>query len=259
MIQIDAIAAFSDNYIWLLYDTESREAAVVDPGDPAPVRQAIQQRELTLSTILVTHHHRDHTGGLQDLAEDAPLKIIGPSGGHIPALTQHVGDGDSVSALGLTFTVIAVPGHTRDHIAFFCTPPAADPILFCGDTLFAGGCGRLFEGTPEMMHHSLQRLQALPASTRVYCAHEYTLANLAFAQAVEPDNPSLQQRVDQARSLRAANTPTVPSSLQLELETNPFMRSHIAAVKQAAESHCGSTCAGDVEVFAAVRAWKDSF
>lgn len=259
MIQIEPIAAFSDNYIWLLFDADSREAVVVDPGDPAPVRSALALRDLQLTTILVTHHHMDHIGGLKDLSHDADLRIVGPSGGHIPHLTEQVTDGDTVTVLGSEFQVLTVPGHTRDHIAFYAEAATANPVLFCGDTLFAGGCGRLFEGTPAMMLDSLNRFSALPGATRVYCAHEYTLANLNFALAVEPDNQALLGRMEKAKALRSSNTPTVPSTLELERETNPFLRSHTASVKRAAETHCGSTCSDDVEVFAAVRSWKDSF
>lgn len=259
MIEIQPIAAFSDNYIWLLFDTESREAAVVDPGDARPVLAALESLDLTLTTVLVTHHHMDHIGGLQALLEHASPTVYGPGGGHIAAISRPVGEGDQVSVLGLAFSVFAVPGHTLDHIAYFAAGGAGLPLLFCGDTLFAGGCGRLFEGSPEMMLASLTRLAGLPANTLVYCAHEYTLANLAFAHAVEPDNTALNQRIATAQSLRQQGTPTVPSTIALELATNPFMRSAEDDVRRAAEQHCGSTCGQPVEVFAAVRGWKDHF
>ncbi len=259
MIAIEPVAAFSDNYIWLMYDSDSRRAAVVDPGDAAPVEAALKARDLALDCILITHHHFDHTGGINDLLAERDIPVIGPASDNIPQITRHLRDGDQVSVLGLTFSAIAVPGHTLDHIALYTPDAGEQPVLFCGDTLFAGGCGRLFEGEPKMMYESLQRLSALPANTLVYCAHEYTLANLAFANAVEPDNRELAQRNDAARALRESDRPTVPSTLALELATNPFLRSDQAGVKTAAEAHCGTECPRDWEVFAAVRRWKDVF
>lgn len=256
MIQIEPIEAFSDNYIWLLFNPETREAAVVDPGDHRPVETALATKGLRLTTILVTHHHMDHIGGITALAKSATLRILGPAS--ISHTTEALSDGSVFELLGQDFTTLAVPGHTLDHLAFFSTSPA-QPILFCGDTLFAGGCGRLFEGTPEVMYWSLQRLASLPAETRVYCAHEYTLANLAFARAVEPDNAALAARLTEARSLRAHHSPTVPSTLAVEQQTNPFLRCQEPVVKTAAEHHSGQPCRDNIEVFAKVRAWKDNF
>lgn len=259
MITIQPVAAFSDNYIWLLYDSDSREAAVVDPGDARPVLAALQALDLTLTTVLITHHHMDHVGGLPELLQHGPLTVYGPGGGHITGISQPLADGDQVTALGLEFSVFTVPGHTLDHIAYYTDQAPGQPLLFCGDTLFAGGCGRLFEGSPDMMLASLGKLATLPASTLVYCAHEYTLANLAFAHAVEPANQALSQRIESARALRRAGTPTVPSTIGLELATNPFMRSEEASVREAASHHSGVACGDAVAVFAAIRGWKDNF
>jgi hydroxyacylglutathione hydrolase len=258
MLKIQPISAFSDNYIWLLYDQESRQACVVDPGDATPVIDCLEELGLQLSTVIITHHHFDHVGGLETLIERYQPHIYGPVNPAVASITERLVAGDRVAVLGIDFDVIEVPGHTLDHIAYF---HASDeqPLLFCGDTLFAGGCGRVFEGTPAMMHESLQRLSALPASTRIYCAHEYTLANLAFAAAVEPDNAELLDRITRAEALRAENTPTVPSSLELELATNPFLRCQESALLDSLRAQNrlqGQT--GD-EVFATVRGWKDNF
>lgn len=259
MFIIEAIEAFSDNYIWLLYDPETREAAVVDPGDSAPVERALADKDLRLSTILVTHHHMDHIGGIRALTNNRNIPVLGPASDRIQAITRTLADGDHFTLFGADFATIAVPGHTLDHIAFFSGSPADHPVLFCGDTLFAGGCGRLFEGTPAMMHKSLSRLAELPGDTRVYCAHEYTLANLAFAKAVEPHNGRLLHRIDDAETLRRRGRPTVPSTLELERETNPFLRSHVDAVRAAAQSHNAQPFRDNIQVFATVRSWKDNF
>lgn len=258
MLSVEPIPAFNDNYIWLITCPERNTAFVVDPGDAAPVQRALEERGLRLEGILVTHHHFDHVGGLQDLRETWNPVVFGPDNPAIAGIDHPLGAGDRIEVLDHLFEVLAVPGHTLDHIAYF--HPADDtPLLFCGDTLFAGGCGRLFEGTPAMMHQSLQALAALPASTRVYCAHEYTLANLAFAEAVEPDNEALAARIARARESRERGAATVPSSIDLELDTNPFLRCDrdevAAGLKRQGKLRGDST----VEVFAAVRAWKDSF
>ena len=258
MLSIEPIKAFNDNYIWLLYDPASRQAAVVDPGDAAPVMAALEARQLDLAAILITHHHFDHVGGLETLCQHYDPLVYGPHNPAIGGIQQRLASGDQVDVLGLRFDVLEVPGHTLDHIAYF--HPAETPLLFCGDTLFAGGCGRVFEGTPAMMHASLQVLAALPPATRVFCAHEYTLANLAFAAAVEPDNQALAGRIAQARAARERDEPTVPSELALELATNPFLRCaqpELIASLQAQGKLSGAAAAP--EVFASVRGWKDSF
>lgn len=254
---VQPISAYSDNYIWLLYDSLSRQACVVDPGDAQPVLATLKELELELTSILITHHHFDHVGGLEALKSEYSPQVFGPVNPAIEGISDTVGEGDTVTVLGTQFSVLEVPGHTLDHIAYF--HPGETPLLFCGDTLFAGGCGRVFEGTPGMMYQSLQSLAALPAATRVYCAHEYTMANLGFARAVEPDNKALRQRIAEAEATRARNEPTVPSELSLELATNPFLR--CADVQLRASLAAQGKLAGEsnAEVFASVRAWKDTF
>jgi len=257
MLAIEPIPAFNDNYIWLLRRSDSPEAVVVDPGDAAPVLEALARRDLRLTGILVTHHHPDHVGGLARLVAETAPTVYGPHNPAISGLDRRLGAGDRIELLGRSFEVMEVPGHTLDHIAYFSA--GEPPLLFCGDTLFAGGCGRLFEGTAPMMHRSLQSLAALPPETRVYCAHEYTLANLAFARAVEPDNADVVNRQAQAQAMRARGEPTVPSSIALERTTNPFLRCDDAAL--VASLRCQGRLRGEApeEVFAAVRGWKDSF
>ena len=259
MIQVKAIPAFSDNYIWCLIDSESQRAAVVDPGDAAPVTAALQEQGLSLAAILITHHHFDHTGGIADLLAEHQVPVYGPVSDNIAGITHTLSEGDTVTALGLDFSVLTIPGHTLDHIALYCDQLADGPLLFCGDTLFAGGCGRVFEGTAPMMLQSLDKLATLPGNTRVYCAHEYTLANLAFASAVEPANKALQQRLERDSKLRQQGLPTVPSTIAVEQQTNPFLRCTESSVVASAEQHTGRPCPSPQEVFAAVRGWKDNF
>lgn len=255
MLKIEAIEAFSDNYIWLL--SKGDRAAVVDPGDPAPVLAALKQRGLTLDSILITHHHFDHTGGIEALSKHADITVYGPQNPAISGISQCLQDGEQISVLGETFCVISVPGHTLDHIAYFSD--ADQPVLFSGDTLFAGGCGRMFEGQADQMWQSLTALRTLPKTTQVYCAHEYTLGNLAFAKAVEPENTSLATRIKDAEARRAQGLATVPSRLQLEIDTNPFLRIDTSSVRRAAEQQSGAALHDDAAVFAAIRGWKDNF
>lgn len=266
-LEVVAVPAFKDNYLWLL--VRGSNAAVVDPGDAAPVEAALAARHLRLASILLTHHHADHTGGVMALlARDGRrgLQVHGPAHEAIAGVTDPHEGGAIVTldALGITFRVIDVPGHTRGHIAYFAAVDAIDggadaPLLFCGDTLFAAGCGRLFEGTAAQMHASLDRLASLPADTRVYCAHEYTLSNLRFACAVEPDNASLVSRVRDAEATRARGEPTVPSTIALERATNPFLRGDVPAVRAAAERRTRGAGASSLATFTAIRLWKDSF
>ncbi|MFJ3487258.1 hydroxyacylglutathione hydrolase [Pseudomonas sp. NPDC090202] len=259
MIQIDALPAFSDNYIWLLQDNASKRCAVVDPGDAAPVLAWLERNPgWQLSDILVTHHHADHTGGVEQLKNATDARVYGPAGEKIPARDVALDDKQQISVLGLDFIIYTVPGHTLGHIAYYHADAQA-PLLFCGDTLFAAGCGRLFEGTPEQMHQSLSRLGALPDSTLVYCTHEYTLSNLRFAVAVEPNNPDVVARFEQVTQWRAENRMSLPSNLALEHRTNPFLRASQPAVKQKADERTGTDNASAVAVFAALRAWKDKF
>lgn len=255
-MEVLAVPAFQDNYLWVLQDGE-RHAWVVDPGDSAPVEAALDARGLTLEGVLITHHHFDHTGGALRLAERYGCPIYGPINSPFEGITNPLEDGATLTLGSTAFTVLAVPGHTLDHIAYYS---ADAELLFCGDTLFAGGCGRMFEGTAPQMHGSLARLAALPGSTAVYCAHEYTLANLRFAHAVEPDNAALLARIAEAEALRAAGTPTVPTSIALEQATNPFLRTEAPGVRRAlATQEASLEHAEPSACFAALRSWKDRF
>jgi hydroxyacylglutathione hydrolase len=255
-MNLSALPAFTDNYIWMLHD--GRRAWVVDPGDAKPVRDALQAHRLALAGILVTHHHIDHVGGLADLLSVLDGPVMGPAHEAMPVPVTPVGAGDTVEVLGWTFRVLDVPGHTAGHVAYVAEPEAESPLLFCGDTLFSGGCGRLFEGTPAQMHHSLQQLAALPGDTRVCCTHEYTLSNLRFAAAVEPRNAALQRYTAWCEAERAALRPTLPSSIGREREINPFMRCDVPDVAAAARQH-GACSADTVEVLAALRLRKNVF
>ncbi len=253
-IQVSGIPAFKDNYIWVIHD--DRHAVVVDPGDAAPVLRFLQDQQLALAAVLITHHHADHVDGLSDLLAMASVPVFGPRNEDIDEVTQHLGESDCIMLphLNLSMRVLDVPGHTAGHIAYF-----GEGLLFCGDTLFACGCGRIFEGTPAQMSNSLDKLAALPENTAVYCAHEYTLSNIAFAQAVEPGNLQLQRRAIDAAETRRQGRATVPSTLGLEMATNPFLRSRIPGIAQAVESHTGTHPADTIAVFAALRQWKNTF
>jgi hydroxyacylglutathione hydrolase len=255
-MQLVALSAFVDNYIWMLHD--GARAVVVDPGEAAPVLFALDELALALVGILVTHHHGDHIGGIDELRDQLHGPVWGPRRESIPQPYTPLDDGDHIEALGLDFEVIDVPGHTAGHIAYYAAQAPDAPILFCGDTLFSCGCGRLFEGTAAQMHASLGRLAALPGSTRVCCAHEYTLANLRFALAVEPGNTDLQDYAARCQDLRARGEATLPSSMALERRTNPFLRCAEPVVARRARGH-GAASDDPVAVFAALRAWKNGF
>ncbi len=251
-----ALPAFADNYIWMLHD--GARAAVVDPGDPAPVQAALDDLHLELAAILVTHHHPDHVGGVDALRPRLKGPVYAPARENIPQPNQPLHDGQRIEVLGLPWRVLDVPGHTAGHIAYWQDDGADSPLLFCGDTLFSAGCGRLFEGTPAQMQASLARLAALPADTQVCCTHEYTLSNLRFAAAVEPHNLQRQQHEAACVAQRAAGRPTLPSTLTLERQINPFLRLDQAPVQAAAREQ-GAANDEPVTVFAALRQWKDRF
>jgi len=238
---------------------DGQRALVVDPGDAEPVFDALQQQRLKLDAILVTHHHGDHTAGVNDLRQATGAQVFGPLNERMPEPIARLKDGDTVEALGLQFNVLDVPGHTAGHIAFVVQPEGQAPILFCGDTLFSAGCGRLFEGTPAQMLASLSRLAALPEATRVCCAHEYTASGLVFARAVEPDNQQLIAYQDRVAALRAQQLPTLPSSIGLEKAINPFLRTHIQSVAESIRQQFDASAHDSVSVFAALRTWKNQF
>ena len=251
MFEILLIPAFKDNYIWLL--VRDGRAAVVDPGDAAPVMARLEALQLRLETILITHHHADHQGGVGELVARWQPRVFGPAEESITGCTDPLSGGEAIDVLGERVAVLAVGGHTRGHIAYYV--PGA---LFCGDTLFGAGCGRLFEGTPAQMCASLDRLAALPDDTLVYCAHEYTEANLRFAAAVEPGNAALRARVARVAALRAAGRSSVPSTLGEEKASNPFLRCNEPAVIEAALAHA-AVDASPVAVFVAIRSWRNNF
>ena len=251
-----ALPAFADNYIWMLHD--GAQAVVVDPGDAQPVTDALDRLKLRLAAILVTHHHPDHVGGVDDLRAHLQGPVFGPARERIPRPFQPLTGGDELEVLGLRFEVIDVPGHTAGHIAYAQRGAAASPLLFCGDTLFSAGCGRLFEGTPAQMHDSLSRLAALPADTRVCCTHEYTLSNLRFAAAVEGGNAAVSGHARHCQGLRLQGLPTLPSTIELELQINPFLRCREPTVIEAARAE-GADGDDPVAVLAALREWKNRF
>lgn len=255
-MKIIPLPAFTDNYIWLLHN--GQQALVVDPGDAQPVFEALSRLGLELAAILVTHHHPDHTGGVAALRVATGAQVFGPVGETMPEPLTRVQAPEVVNLLGLRFEVINVPGHTAGHIAYFCNALDGAPLLFCGDTLFSAGCGRLFEGTPAQMLASLDKLAALPGDTRVCCTHEYTLSNLKFALAVDPANPDLVRYNAQAQALRAQQLPTLPSSILLERQINPFLRSREPALITSARTFDASA-QDEVGVFAALRQWKNQF
>ena len=275
------LPAFQDNYLWLLHD--GQRALVVDPGDAQPVRAFLERSGLQLAAILVTHHHPDHIGGVAELREATGAPVWGPERERIPEPFTPLAEGDGIELLGLRFHVIEVPGHTAGHIAYYCPEvvraqgpaapppegalppwggPAADdgrPLVFCGDTLFSGGCGRLFEGTPAQMVQSLHKLATLPDATRVCCTHEYTLSNLKFATIVDPGNIQLNHYRQQCEARRARGEPTLPSSIAVEKAINPFLRTREPAIAQAALGHGAADGNDEVAVFAAIRQWMNEF
>ncbi len=253
MFEVMRIPALKDNYIWLL--RKGASAVVVDPGDADPVLEVLDREKLILDSILITHHHKDHQGGIAQLLQYSSAQVFGPAAESITSRTHALRGGERISlpSLGIAMQVIPVPGHTLGHLAYF-----GDGRLFCGDTLFSGGCGRVFEGSYAQMHDSLIRLAAFPDDTLIYCAHEYTEANLRFALAVEPGNRSLASRANEVAVLRARGLATVPSSLAVEKATNPFLRCHIPELRMAARTR-GCSSIDELDVFAAIREWKNTF
>src|SRR5580658_1710653 len=256
-LAVRPVAAFTDNYIWLI-EAPSRPGAVVavDPGEARPVQAELERSGQSLAAILLTHHHPDHIGGVRELTSRASIPVIGPDDPRIAVRTRTAREGErcELPDLGLGFDILHVPGHTLSHIAFW-----GHGALFCGDTLFSAGCGRMFEGTPTQMNASLTRLRDLPPQTQMYCGHEYTAANLRFALTVEPANPAALEYQGNVARLRAADAPSLPSPLSLEIRINPFLRCDNGAVRAAAETHAGRSLRESADVFAVLRAWKDQF
>lgn len=252
--EVVPLRAFKDNYVWTLRN--ARCAAVVDPGEAQPVLDYLAAEKVRLVAILATHHHQDHVGGIAELRREFAVPVYGPRGEPIATLTHPVGGGDRVAIdeLGVSFEVLDIPGHTRAHVAYY-----GANMLFCGDTLFACGCGRVFEGTPQQLHASLEKLAALPDDTLVYCGHEYTLANIDFARAVEPDNAVLAERATTDARARRENRPTLPSTISREKATNPFLRVTQPAVIESANKYLGRRVSDPARVFAALRQWKNQF
>nr|MBO2489399.1 hydroxyacylglutathione hydrolase [Gammaproteobacteria bacterium] len=256
-MKVSPVRAFSDNYIWLIHSPlDARQVVAVDPGDARPVEEHLFANNLQLGGVLITHHHGDHVGGVAALIRQRHVPIFGPAGERLPVPVHALREGDiaRLPSLGLEFEILDVPGHTGGHIAY-----VGHGAVFCGDTLFSAGCGRLFEGTPEQMTRSLAKLAALPDDTLVYCAHEYTLSNLAFARAVEPENEDTRAYLEECRARRARNEPTLPSTIGREKNVNPFLRCDRQTVKQAAEARAARGLQSYAEVFAVIREWKDGF
>jgi hydroxyacylglutathione hydrolase len=256
-MKIHCLPAFDDNYLWLFHADNSRLAYAVDPGDARVIETALQEFDLELAGILLTHHHYDHIGGVAELIKNRSIPVYAGDLSAVPQVTELIADTTELRLDdNLSCQIMFVPGHTLDHVVYYFSDKQ---VLFCGDTLFASGCGRVFEGTKKQMYESLQKLSKLPATTQVYCAHEYTLANLNFSLAVEPSNQDLKERHDKAKSMRQSNIPTVPFSLADELLTNPFIRVNASEVIACAQTRLNKSSLLDSEVFAAIRSWKDDF
>lgn len=254
MINIEPIKAFNDNYIWLV--TTNEGSIVIDPGEATKTINYLKENSLNLKGILITHHHFDHTGGIEDMLKFKNVDVYGPVN-NISSINKKLRDGDLFSLIGIDFKIIEIPGHTLDHIAFF-SENNGNPVLFCGDTLFSSGCGRVFEGTFEQMHKSVLKLKSLPANTKIYAGHEYTQSNLKFAMEVEPLNQKLVSRYNDVKDLLNKGTPTLPTTLELELEVNPFLRCQTKEVQSSVVKQFNTSNHED-EIFKALRQWKDNF
>lgn len=253
-ITITPIPALTDNYVWLIIDNNSRTALAVDPGEAKPILDYLQQHSLTLAGILVTHHHWDHTNGIIDLKDLSDIPVYGAMNSNNANVTHRVSENDTIDFASLQLQIIAIPGHTLDHTAYY-----SPGILFSGDTLFAAGCGRVFEGTMPQMFATLQTLAALPDDTNIYCGHEYTLKNLTFAEIVEPNNLAIKNRIENVKSLRNSGLPSLPSQLSDEKQTNPFLRCDAAEIIANVSAHANKTLSSAVDVFTELRKWKDNF
>ncbi|WP_210396291.1 hydroxyacylglutathione hydrolase [Motiliproteus sediminis] len=257
MLQVQPIPAFDDNYIWMAGAAGDTAVLAVDPGDASVVEHWLTQEGKNLAAILITHHHADHTGGVAALTADRDIPVYGPANSPCSLITHPLNDGDQLDLLGASFAVRATPAHTLDHISYYLA--GSQPQLFCGDTLFLAGCGRLFEGSAEQMQAAMDYFASLPDNTEVYCTHEYSLANLRFAQAVEPDNSHIQAAIDRCQELRKQHWPTLPSHIGEEKRINPFMRTRDADVVTAAGKRGTGSCQPGSETLAAIRQWKDVF
>ena len=254
MLSIEPIKAFEDNYIWLL--TTNEGSIVIDPGESSKIKSLIDNNEIDLKGVLITHHHYDHTNGLNDLSDNGMLDIYGPEN-NIVKINKRVKDSDCISIIGLDFEIIEVPGHTLDHIAFYSFNENM-PILFCGDTLFSGGCGRIFEGTHKQMYDSLNKLASLPKHTKVYCGHEYTLSNLKFAIEVDTENKDLLDEYNHVKKLNISKNPSLPSTLDKELKINPFLRCNNMSIRNKINKEF-NVSGDDFKIFTALREWKDNY
>lgn len=265
-VRIIPLKAFSDNYIWVIFSPDESKVAVVDPGDSRPVIEFLEENDLILDSILVTHYHNDHIGGVQELKNRYHCHVYASRHDQLSFTDTELDEGDTISLFdnSYQFSILHLPGHTMGHIGYFCQNLSAhdlngQSLVFCGDTLFRAGCGRMFEGTPDIFHHSLQKLAQLPPNTLVYCTHEYTLANIAFAKMVEPDNPDLLELEQNCQKLREQDLETLPSTIDSELKTNPFLRCTESTVIQSAERAQNKSLSDPVETFATIRQLKDNF
>jgi hydroxyacylglutathione hydrolase len=255
-MKVEAIQTLKDNYVWVVIDTATQSAIIIDPGEASPVIDFLKHHHLSLLAILITHHHWDHTNGIAGILREFPVPVYGPANENIPELNHAISEPTlfRIPSFPVDIKVLEIPGHTSQHLAYYL-----ENKLFCGDTLFAAGCGRLFEGTAAQMSASLQKIMSLPDDTEIYCAHEYTLNNLRFAQMVEPDNVNIATRLASVTVLRNKQLPSLPSTLADEKATNPFLRCDLVSVKTGVEKHVGHALVNSLDVFTELRKWKDTF